>query len=143
MVEQAETSEVDVELADRDAICPVCLGVIINCSMFEPRDGIRRYFGWCSVCNIGFEVEQRRSGQGWQILRYRVPMRVEFACHACRVEADWRVPEREAAREDARLRQTTMVTQIASVLEEMVETLRNSVTAMKDGLRGSDEAGGW
>lgn len=123
------------QLTVADVICPQCNGSIINHTMFEPRDGQRRYCGWCAVCAIGVEVEQQwRDGQ-WQIVRYRVPMKVTMACEACRVEADWRAPTHSDG-QDTLERQRNIVMHMISVFEDMVKTLRGSIAAMGQGNNG-------
>lgn len=66
-------------ITDRDIVCPECLIEIDGYSFdknIETRQGysLRRYFGWCSKCERGFEVIQfKEAGQDrWSIHKYKI-----------------------------------------------------------------------
>jgi len=70
-----------VTAADGGAICPLCFKPVErpNFLAIDPggtarylRHAVRRYFGWCSHCQEGFEVIQFAAGDKWHFHKYQL-----------------------------------------------------------------------
>ena len=61
---------------DKQIICPKCYNCLTGYSLFkgEKDDSgrhTRHYMGWCSSCDIGFEVVQFKKDDKWHLQKYR------------------------------------------------------------------------
>lgn len=60
---------------DKFVICPKCYRKIEDVTFVTPPQDryreIRRYFGWCDNCSVGFEVIQFKNKDKWHIHKYQ------------------------------------------------------------------------